>query len=307
LTQHFVSEIIISTDLVVCPNMNAKSNRKNKNPWMKRLTCGFQFEFVATIDPERDLGGAVREFNPRDQSGRALSDAPFCRFDFPTNLRVSGVYAITLNDRIAYVGETNDLSRRFGEYGDIVVPKPGNPQATNRRVNHGILDAARRGDVVQVWFHETTNRDTVEATLILSLDLLWNRESPRGVAGAANQAPSVSRSGRSSVIREAEAAKAAPPAPDRIAGSRLKMRDLVIRRVGPAVGGKNPHVVCQADGIGRIAFWGRTNIDLLRARAGEEPFGVRCNCRGSNIPDHDAWVPENQRLQFITQTSGREV
>ena len=190
--------------------MNAKSNRKNKNTRMKRLTCGFQFELVATIDPERDSGGAVREFNPGDQSGRALSDAPFCRFVFPTNLKVSGVYAITLNDRVVYVGKTNTLSRRFGhgEYGDIVVPKPGNPQVTNRRVNHGILDAARRGNVVQVWFHETTNRDTVEATLIGRLHPLWNRKSPSGVAGAANQAPSVSRSDWPSVIRAAEAAKA---------------------------------------------------------------------------------------------------
>jgi hypothetical protein len=160
--------------------------------------------------------------------------------------------------------------------------KPGNPQVTNRRVNHAILEAAQRGDVVQVWFHETAGGDVVEGALIGKLDLSRNREGPEV---------------------EELAVPSPRSRPDRIAGSRLQMRDLVIRRVGPAVTGKNPHVVCQADGIGRIAFWGRTNIALLRARAGEEPFGVRCNCRGSNSPDHDAWVPEGQRLQFITQKS----
>jgi hypothetical protein len=55
--------------------------------------------------PERDSGGGIREFDSTDQSGRTLSDAPFCRFGFPTNFQVAGVYAITLNDRLAYVGK----------------------------------------------------------------------------------------------------------------------------------------------------------------------------------------------------------
>jgi hypothetical protein len=34
---------------------------------------------------------------------------------------------------------------------------------TNTLVNHGILEATRRGDTLQVWFHATSDRDAVEA------------------------------------------------------------------------------------------------------------------------------------------------
>jgi hypothetical protein len=189
---------------------------------MKRLICGYQFVLIATIDTERDDSGRVREFNPKGRDGRELSDAPFCRFSFPSQHRVSGVYAVAISDRVVYVGKTNNLSRRFGpgEYGDIRVPEPGNPQVTNRRVNHGILEAARRGDIVQVWFHQTIDRDSIESTLIERLDLLWNREGPMVLSqvGAASSPPG--RTGWSSVIQAAEAAKVALWA-DRARGEKL--------------------------------------------------------------------------------------
>lgn len=175
---------------------------------MKRLICGQQFALITTIDPDRDDRGRVKEFSPRGTDNPELSDAPFCRFEFPAGHAQSGVYAVAVNDRVVYVGKTNNLSRRWGpgEYGEIRVPAPGNPQVTNRRVNHGILEAARRGEVVQVWFHQTPNRDTVEDLLIGRLDLLWNREGP---AAAASQ-PTSFQPGAArwpSAMRAAESAK----------------------------------------------------------------------------------------------------
>lgn len=177
---------------------------------MKRLICGLQFVQVATLHPERDGSGKVRELNPKDREGRTLSDAPFCRFSFPTDRRSSGVYGISVDDRMVYIGKTNNLSRRFGpgEYGDIVVPNEPNSQVTNRRVNHGILEATRRGSTVDVWFHETHDRDAMEALIIGRLDLTWNREAPCDV-NSPSPPRSAGRSNWSSVIREAEAAKAA--------------------------------------------------------------------------------------------------
>jgi hypothetical protein len=175
---------------------------------MKRLICGRQFTHIATIEPERDDTGNVREFSPRGPDNRELSDAPFCRFSFPRERRQSGVYAVVVNDRVVYVGKTNNLSRRWGpgEYGEIRVPEPGNPQVTNRRVNHGILEAARRSESVQVWFHETHERDIVETQLIERLDLLWNREGPATSIRRQSQPPSVG-SPWPNAIRAAESAK----------------------------------------------------------------------------------------------------
>ncbi len=175
----------------------------------KRLICGHQFVLVATLEPERDARGRIVEFNPKGPDGRELSDAPFCRFSFPTHYSRSGVYAVVVADRVVYVGKTNDLSRRWGsgEYGEISAPKPGNPEVTNRRVNHGILDASRRGETVQVWFHQTRSRDSVETLIIGRLDLPWNREGLGPSAGP----PELSEPGRRtwpSAIRAAESAKA---------------------------------------------------------------------------------------------------
>jgi hypothetical protein len=71
----------------------------------KRFVCGYQFHLVATIEPERDRSGRVREFNPRTEDEQDLSDAPFCRFSFPADLRQGGVYVIVVADRIVYVGQ----------------------------------------------------------------------------------------------------------------------------------------------------------------------------------------------------------
>ncbi len=188
---------------------------------MKRLICGHQFVLIATIDPDRDETGRVRVLSPKDAGGRELSDAPFCRFDFPLNIRTAGVYAVTVDDRVVYVGKTNSLSRRWGqgEYGSIVIPEPGNPQVTNRRVNHGILEAAQRGGVVQIWFHETADRDCVEASLIGKLDLVWNRQGP-ATEELATQSPSAGRNDWASVMRAADQAKTALRG-DRARGEKL--------------------------------------------------------------------------------------
>ncbi len=124
---------------------------------MRRLICGHQFILVTALEPERDLDGRVREFNPLGPNGRALSDAPFCRFRFPADRPESGVYAVTVTGRVVYVGKTSNLSRRFGpgQYGEIIVPAVPSEQTTNRRVNHGILEAVWAGHDTQVWFHRT--------------------------------------------------------------------------------------------------------------------------------------------------------
>lgn len=186
-----------------------------------RLICGYQFRLVANLEAERDSRGNVVEFDPRGPVGGSLSDAPFCRFAFPTNLNRGGVYAVTVDDRPVYVGQTNNLSRRFGpgEYGHIEPPPPGSPQVTNRRVNHGILDASRRGQLVQVWFHESRDRDAVEGAVTGRLDLPWNREAPPPQLASQPPRPPQMRSRWASVLRAAGAA-ATLMITDRVAGER---------------------------------------------------------------------------------------
>lgn len=195
-----------------------------------RLICGYQFRLVANLEAERDSRGNVVEFDPRGPGGASLSGAPFCRFVFPANLHQGGVYAVTVDDRPVYVGETNNLSRRFGqgEYGHIELPPPGSPQVTNRRVNHGILRALQRGLLAQVWFHESDARQEIEGTLISRLDLPWNRQAPQASRSRFRPlgAPQA-RAAWTAVLRAADAAKMAMYA-DRIAGERT-FRELLAK------------------------------------------------------------------------------
>lgn len=189
---------------------------------MKRLICGYQFSLIAALEIEREANGAIREFDPLDNKGRSLSNAPFCRFAFPTLINRVGVYAIDVKDEITYVGKTNNLSRRFGpgEYAEIRVPSPIDPQTTNRRVNHEILEAAKRGDVVDVWFHDSDARDEVEKLIIESLVPAWNREGVTTNRHGRRRSYRGDQESRRSVTKKAEKAKRAF-CQDRIAGERL--------------------------------------------------------------------------------------
>ena len=70
----------------------------------------YPFRFVCDIEPDRDVEGRVREFTPQNRyRGAATSrldsqgNGPFCRFKFPRNLNVSGVYAVIVADQIKYL------------------------------------------------------------------------------------------------------------------------------------------------------------------------------------------------------------
>jgi len=153
---------------------------------MIRGILGYSFRFVTEIEPDRDQAGEVKEFlpqgryrNKRDLRLNKHGSGPFCRFRIPRNLPFEGVYAITVDGEIVYVGECQNLSERFNArgYGTI---SPRNcfegGQPTNCRVNNCILRRAKQGRKVELWFHETSNRRLVETELIRKLEPPWNAQ-----------------------------------------------------------------------------------------------------------------------------------
>src|SRR5437764_3812865 len=89
--------------------------------------AGYEFEFVGDIDPVRGVDGSVSQFMPqgRYKNTRHLAlnsygAGPFCKFAITNRLPVSGVYVLSINGMIRYVGETANLSARFNAgYGNI--------------------------------------------------------------------------------------------------------------------------------------------------------------------------------------------
>ena len=153
----------------------------------KLILNGFQFGHIAAIIPELDSEGSIAEFQPQDRYDNKRGDplnrhgsGSFCRFRISQAPHDEGVYAITINGETNYVGECVDLAQRFstGGYGGI---SPKNcfrgGQATNCKINKKILNHAKAGDKIDLWFLTTepgNSRKIIEFELIQSVNPDWN-------------------------------------------------------------------------------------------------------------------------------------
>lgn len=144
----------------------------------------YDFGFIAVIEPTRGDDGIITQMMPQERYKNARNlplnkygVGPFCKFNIPANLRLSGVYAITTDDNLQYVGECANFSQRFNAgYGNI---SPKNcfkgGQETNCRLNNLIYSAAIAGKCISLWFHQTQDYKAVEAALRAKLRPNWNR------------------------------------------------------------------------------------------------------------------------------------
>ncbi len=154
-----------------------------------RHFCGWSFRHIGQIEPECGTDGAMLELMPQSRYKdaetvplHAYGTGPFCRFRIGRQCREPGLYVLTLDDEPVYAGECTDLGKRWGSngYGGI---SPRNcfrgGQQTNCRVNAAILEAAKRGCRLDLWFcpldSDTGTRRSTETEVIQSLMPPWNR------------------------------------------------------------------------------------------------------------------------------------
>ena len=148
---------------------------------------GETFRRVAVIEPERAESGEVREFTPAavrrypDEILNPYGKGPFCRLRVAESIRSGGVYAITLDVRVVYVGRTRGLADRFGSSGFGSISKSSclkTGQSTNCKVNSLIMRAASENSQIELWFHKDANPKILEERLIIRLDPEWNTNRP---------------------------------------------------------------------------------------------------------------------------------
>jgi hypothetical protein len=145
--------------------------------------AGYEFEHICDIEPVRGTDHSVRLFTPQGRYKNVQSlplnkygTGPFCKFQIPKHLKVSGVYVLTLDTKVRYVGECANLSGRFNVgYGNI---SPKNcfkgGQATNCRLNNLVYTAAQAGGRISLWFFQTADYKAVETLLRAALNPTWN-------------------------------------------------------------------------------------------------------------------------------------
>lgn len=137
----------------------------------------YSFTHICKLSPELDAG-KIRAFRPQSSyANRACleihsyGDGPFCKFKIDRHYKVSGVYALTIEDELKYLGECRNLSSRYNSgYGQI---SPRNcfvgGQRTNCRINNLIYKEFLVGKRVDLWFMETVYHKAIEKELLLAL------------------------------------------------------------------------------------------------------------------------------------------
>ncbi len=145
---------------------------------------GHKFERVSDIQPEQNPDGTLREFMPQERYLNAkqlplntYGTGPFCKFKISNRYGVSGVYVLTIDGVVMYVGECANLSARFNAgYGNI---SPKNcfkgGQETNCRLNNLIYCAANASQPISLWFLPTSDYKLIEAALRAAVRMAWNR------------------------------------------------------------------------------------------------------------------------------------
>ena len=145
---------------------------------------GVQFQRICQIIPDHDNKGLIIEHAPQPRYAKRdvvklnrYGSGVFCNFRISKKEKNRvGVYIICINDNPVYVGKCKDFEKRFNAgYGSI---QPRNcyrkGQETNCRVNKLILGACKKQSNVEIWFHETSDREKIERDLIAKIRPEWN-------------------------------------------------------------------------------------------------------------------------------------
>jgi hypothetical protein len=144
----------------------------------------YQFNFVCNITPELDIYNNPKKFFPQERYDNKKNlklnnygKGPFCKFSIDKKYSKTGVYVILVNDLIEYVGECDNLFKRFGMgYGNI---SPRNcfegGQLTNCRINSKISSLLNSNHEIHLYFFETNQRFKIEHELIIRNNPSWNK------------------------------------------------------------------------------------------------------------------------------------
>jgi hypothetical protein len=144
----------------------------------------YQFNFVCNINPELDIYDNPKEIFPQERYDNKKNlklnkygKGPFCKFSIDKKYSKTGAYVILVDDLIEYVGECDNLFKRFGMgYGNI---SPRNcfegGQPTNCRINSKILSLLNSNHKIHLYFFETNQRFKIEHELIIQNNPSWNK------------------------------------------------------------------------------------------------------------------------------------
>lgn len=145
------------------------------------------FKFVASLIPERDESGVIKELCPQVRYAKPKGSelhkhghGPFCMFHITVPKGMIGVYALVVDRCIHSIGACEDLGRLVNTgYGSI---SPANcfkgGQPTNCKLNQRVLAVSKAGGRVDQYFYPyarpKSDRHTLKKQLISEHLPSWN-------------------------------------------------------------------------------------------------------------------------------------
>ena len=144
------------------------------------------FTVVADLQVDRDSDQAPATYDPAPSYVNAATAqlhgygrGPFCSFRIDPRFSGSGIYFLTVEGALRYVGSCDNLAKRINDgYGNIS-PRDcyEGGQQTNCRVNKLVLMEVRQWRSVRLWFVEVASPSEcrrLESTIIDQQAPAWN-------------------------------------------------------------------------------------------------------------------------------------
>lgn len=145
---------------------------------------GYSFYQIGTIQLQ-DVAGNILEYRHQLPEGirkNQYAGGPFCKFRLPRLPDDSGVYMLQTESDLLYIGRCSNLKERFSARGYGAI-SPRNchhdGQATNCKINALVLELAKQGVSITLWFYPTPDYKLVELRLIKALNPRWNGQHKR--------------------------------------------------------------------------------------------------------------------------------
>ena len=167
---------------------NGDASSPSADPADVMTLLRYKFVHASAIEPVQQPEGGVRKFMSQEHFAFAetttlnrYGKGPFCRFSVQDLPFAPGLYAVTVDDGLAYIGATGNLARRWGPSGYANISPEACfviGQATYCKVNNLLLESARSGRRTDLWFYESPKPVPIEANLLRHLDPPWNRRLP---------------------------------------------------------------------------------------------------------------------------------
>lgn len=143
----------------------------------------YEFKHIQDLIPECENNHLkVYEHNDSKYSEyqkNKFGERDYCSFKINYPKNISGVYLWVVDEKIIYIGETDDLTNRFNAgYGKITPYNCNiNGQTTNCKMNGVVLDLFRQNKIISLYFLKTTEYKEVEKILLENITTEYNSKN----------------------------------------------------------------------------------------------------------------------------------